>query len=165
MTVVVGVVGASGAGKTTFVERVVPLLSGMGLRVGSIKHAPHGFQADRLGSDSARHASAGADHVVLVGPAGYALFATGEPPTRPELVARHFADHDLVLAEGFSREPGPRVLVHRRGVDGRSGQFGEGVIFAVTDEPLGFDVEVEPADHEAAAALLARHIGRPDWPP
>lgn len=161
MPAVVGVVGASGAGKTTFVEQVLPRLLNRAIRVGTIKHAPHGFQADRPGSDSARHAKAGADHAIVVGPVGYALFANGAPPTRTELADRYFADYDLVLAEGFSSEPGPRVLVHRRAVEGRGGLYGASVIFALTDEPLGFDVEVDPTDYAAAADLLAQHIG---WP-
>ena len=59
MPVVVTITGSSGSGKTTFVERVLPALRDRGLSVGTVKHASHGFTADRPGSDSARHAAAG----------------------------------------------------------------------------------------------------------
>lgn len=98
----------------------------------------------------------------MLGPTGYAPLAKEAPPTRAELAGRHFADHGLVLAEGFSRAPGPRVLVHRRAVEGHGGLVDTSVILALTDEPLGFDVEVDPTDYAPAAALLAQQIGWPE---
>ncbi len=82
MTAIVTVTGASDAGKTTFIEQVVPVLRARGLAVGTVKHAPHGFQADRPGSDSARHAAAGASPVLLAGSDGQVIF-TSTPAVEP----------------------------------------------------------------------------------
>jgi molybdopterin-guanine dinucleotide biosynthesis protein len=98
---------------------------------------------------------AGAVPAVVVGPDGYALFAQGEPPTRTELVERHFGDHDLVLVEGFRSEPGPTVIVHRAAVEPKVVEHLGTVVCAVTDAPLGYDIEILPGDWDAVAGVLA----------
>jgi len=154
VTAVVRVVGASGAGKTTLVEGVLPLLRGRGLSVGTVKHAHHGYDADRPGSDSARHWAAGAAPVLLIGPDQRTLTEAGGAPPLGVLVDRHFRDADLVLVEGFSRERGPAVLVHRHGVERRAVADPATVVLTVTDEPLGEGPEVAPDDLEAVADRL-----------
>jgi len=44
--------GWSGSGKTTLLARLIPLLTGEGLRVSTIKHAHHNFDVDKPGKDS-----------------------------------------------------------------------------------------------------------------
>jgi molybdopterin-guanine dinucleotide biosynthesis protein B len=161
--VVVTITGSSGSGKTRFVERVLPALRDLSLSVGTVKHASHGFTADRPGSDSARHVAAGSDPVLLVGPEGHVLFhlnaeSDGSEPGLQELVSRYFADRDLVLVEGFSSEGGPCVLISRREVERRPAPPSELVLFAMVDEPLGYDVELSPDDTTKAAGLLADHV-------
>lgn len=163
MPVVVTITGSSGSGKTRFVELVLPELRGRGLSVGTVKHASHGFTADREGSDSARHAAAGGEPVLLVGPEGHVLFHLNAEPqsSRPslgDLVSRYFADRELVLVEGFSSQGGPCVLISRQGVERKAAPPAERVLFAVADEPLGYEVELSPDDIAAAADLLADHV-------
>lgn len=158
MPVVVTITGSSGSGKTTFVERVLPALRDRGLRVGTVKHASHGFTADRPGSDSARHSAAGGDPVLLVGPEGHVLFdLAGPPPALAELVERYFADRDLVLVEGFSSENRPCVVIRRSEVAPRALPERDSVLFAIVDEPLGYDIELCADDIAKAADLLAEH--------
>jgi molybdopterin molybdotransferase len=115
---VVGVVGASGSGKTSVVEGLVKRLRAAGLQVGVVKHAPHGFELDREGSDSDRAVRAGAVAVTLVG--------DGEVAVRSfpaaELAGHHAvelcwgsargcgADPEVVLVEGF-RHPAHRTVL------------------------------------------------------
>lgn len=165
-TAVVTITGSSGSGKTRFVELVLPELRDRGLSVGTVKHASHGFTADREGSDSARHTAAGGEPVLLVGPQGHVLFHLNSEPDDPrpglaELVSRYFADRDLVLVEGFTSEGGPCVLISRKGVERKAPPPVERVLFAVTDEPLGYSVELSPDDITTAADMLAEHV-RPD---
>jgi molybdopterin-guanine dinucleotide biosynthesis adapter protein len=54
MIPVVFVVGRSGSGKTTLIVSLIKELRDRGLRVGSVKHAKHGFEFDRPGKDSWR---------------------------------------------------------------------------------------------------------------
>ncbi len=170
MTQTVLVIGASGSGKTTLIERVVPLLRARGLTVGTMKHAHHGFDPDKPGSDSARHAAAGASPVVVVGPDGHALHETsmlhGDPAVTDvnALIERHFEGADIVLAEGFSSVRGPKLLVHRRGITPKPLTHPEEVFLTVTDEPIGFPAETAPDDVDAVADRLAALVDESDAP-
>lgn len=113
--VVVGVVGASGAGKTAVVEGLVRRLRDVGLKVGVVKHAAHGFQVDREGSDSDRAARAGAVAVLLAGDQELAVQAfPGHPVALQEAVPLCHLEGvvapDVVLVEGF-RHPGHRTVL------------------------------------------------------
>lgn len=161
MTQVVAIVGSTDSGKTTVIEGLLPLLRARGLRVGTMKHTHHGFDFDREGSDSARHTAAGAAPVLVVGPDGGMLLTpearrgdVGDD-TLGVLVARYFADCDLVLVEGFSGEPMLKVLVHRRGIEVRDDLGSGSVIGVVTDEPLA---PTGPLEH-------ARQVGFDDLAP
>jgi molybdopterin-guanine dinucleotide biosynthesis protein B len=134
---VVGVVGASGAGKTTLLEGLLPALRARGLAVGAVKHASHGFEADRPGKDSERLYGAGAEAVALVSAAQIATFARpvpGGPRLRDALDALP-AGLDLVLVEGFSWEPIPRVVVAAAGDARLREHFQGGEVIAVLAAP------------------------------
>ncbi len=73
MIVVSFVAASSNSGKTTLIEKIVPILKARGLRVAVIKHASGGFDLDKPGKDSWRFQQAGADSVILVGPDRVAL--------------------------------------------------------------------------------------------
>ncbi|MBK5221284.1 MAG: molybdopterin-guanine dinucleotide biosynthesis protein B [Acidimicrobiia bacterium] len=150
----VSIVGASGSGKTHLVERLVPVLRERGLDVATVKHASHGFDLDTDGTDSDRHRRAGASSVMLVGPERIAV-DTPAGPSLGVLVSRLLPAVDVVLAEGFGTEPGPKLLVHRRGIDRKPQLDSVDVLAAVTDEPLGFPREIHPDDVGAVASLVA----------
>jgi molybdopterin-guanine dinucleotide biosynthesis protein MobB len=151
------VVGASGSGKTMLIERVVPHLHRRGFAVGTVKHASGGFEVDRPSKDLARHFAAGATTTLLVGSEEQVLFARGTGPLSV-LVTSLFAGCDVVLAEGFSWERGPKLVVHRSGLTPKPRPPAEGVLVAVTDEPLGYPVEVAPEKLDAIAESLATLI-------
>ncbi|MCK6545722.1 molybdopterin-guanine dinucleotide biosynthesis protein B [Myxococcota bacterium] len=112
---VLGIRGWSGSGKTTLLTRLIPALVARGLRVSTIKHAHHGFDADTPGKDSHRHREAGATEVLVTSATRYALFheLRGAPePSLFELVDRMTAV-DLVLVEGFREQPHPKLEVWR----------------------------------------------------
>jgi molybdopterin-guanine dinucleotide biosynthesis protein MobB len=113
---VVAVVGYSGAGKTSLLELLLPALAARGLRTGAVKHASHGFLADRPGKDSHRLYESGARAVALVSCEQVATFtrldgATARDPSLAAALGTLPAELDLVLVVGFSREPIPRIVV------------------------------------------------------
>jgi molybdopterin-guanine dinucleotide biosynthesis adapter protein len=110
-----GIAGYSGSGKTTLMERVIPLLAQRGLRVSVVKHAHHALDFDTPGKDSWRHREAGAYQVMVASERRWALLheLRGAPePQLSELMSR-MTPCDLVLVEGFKREPILKLEVHR----------------------------------------------------
>jgi molybdopterin-guanine dinucleotide biosynthesis protein B len=111
---VFGVVGWKNAGKTTLVEKLVAELVRRGLRVNTIKHGHHDLDVDHPGRDSYRHRAAGATEVAVVGGHRYAIMREQEEPTLAEVLAR-LAPADLVLIEGYKREPHRKIEVRAGG--------------------------------------------------
>lgn len=112
---VFGIAGYSGSGKTTLLEKLIPQLTGRGLKVSVIKHAHHGFDIDRPGKDSYRHREAGASEVLLSCNDRWALMherRADTDVTLNELLGR-LAPCDLVLIEGFKQESVPKLEVYR----------------------------------------------------
>jgi len=101
---VVGFAGFSGAGKTTLVERLIPVLRARGLRVSVVKHSHHGFESDHPGKDTWRHREAGAYEVLAVSPVRMVLQRsfeqTGDRTVHEVLPALH-PGVDWVLVEGY----------------------------------------------------------------
>lgn len=112
---VFGIAGWSGSGKTTLIEKLLPVLTARGLRVATVKHAHKDFDFDKPGKDSWRHREAGAREVMIAAPKQWTLVHQvqnqGET-TLAHLLSRMSAS-DLVLVEGFKREPIPKLEVHR----------------------------------------------------
>jgi len=122
---VVSVVSArSDSGKTTVIEHLVAELKARGYRVATVKHIPkENFTVDREGSDSWKHARAGASAVVALSP-GEAAFIVKTPEEMSlkkvlELL-RNFGSYDFVLVEGFRRERYPRIVAARSEEDARA---------------------------------------------
>ncbi len=114
MVPLVCLVGRPDSGKTTLLERLLPLLKEKGYRIGTVKHHVHEFQMDTPGKDTWRHKQAGADTVALSSPTGLGVIRDVDTDTPLDQVVReHFADMDLVIAEGYKREKFPKIEVHR----------------------------------------------------
>ena len=111
-----GIAGWSGSGKTTLVTALLPVLTGHGYRVSTIKHAHHSFDVDQPGKDSYEHRKAGAAEVLVSSSKRWVLMHENrdEPePALAELVTR-LGPADLVLIEGFKREPLDKLEVYRQ---------------------------------------------------
>lgn len=74
---VIAVAAWSGTGKTTLLERLIPVLKERGLRVCVMKHDAHEFEVDRVGKDSWRMTRAGADVTILTNGAMRLFWKTG----------------------------------------------------------------------------------------
>ncbi|MFA3917194.1 molybdopterin-guanine dinucleotide biosynthesis protein B [Ruegeria hyattellae] len=110
-----GVTGWKNAGKTGLMERLVAEITDRGHSVSTIKHAHHAFDVDQPGRDSYRHRVAGAQEVLLASGHRVALMQElrGAPePALSDLLAR-LSPVDLVLIEGYKREPHPKIEAFR----------------------------------------------------
>ena len=109
-----GIVGRKNAGKTTLMVKVIEELTSRRLVVATIKHAHHGFEVDREGTDSHAHRLAGAREVCVIGGGRWAIMHEGNDPEPglDEMVAR-LSPCDIVLVEGFKREWHPKIELRR----------------------------------------------------
>jgi molybdopterin-guanine dinucleotide biosynthesis protein B len=120
MTRVIGLAGWSGAGKTTLITKLIPLLKARGMSVSTLKHAHHAFDVDQPGKDSYVHREAGAHEVLVASSNRWVLMHElrgAREPRLAELLA-HLSATDLILVEGFKREPHMKIEVHR-GANGK----------------------------------------------
>ncbi len=111
-----GFAAYSGTGKTTLLEKLLPKLTDMGLRVGVLKHAHHNFDVDKPGKDSYRLRKAGASQMLISSRNRFALMT--ETPDRESefdyLLSRFDTTQlDIVLVEGCKNICFPKIELHR----------------------------------------------------
>jgi len=115
---IIGLAGWSGAGKTTLLARLIPDIIARGLTVSTVKHAHHAFDVDQPGKDSHTQRLAGATEVLVASQRRVALIhelRQESEPRLPDLLAK-LAPVDLVIIEGYKREPHPKLEVYRAAV-------------------------------------------------
>jgi molybdopterin-guanine dinucleotide biosynthesis protein B len=169
----IGFAGYSGAGKTTLVERLIPVLRLQGQRVSVVKHAHHKFDIDHPGKDTFRHREAGAFEVVVASDKRLALIREFERPTElgvHALIAELDHGVDWVLVEGFKHSDLFKIEVFRAPEEGeaaRPARYLEDafVVGIATDDPARlprptalpiFDLD----DVDGIGDWLLRHAGR-----
>lgn len=113
-----GLAGWKRSGKTELMTRLLPVLGGHGLRVSAIKEARHDFDIDKPGKDSFLHRVAGATEVMLTSSRRWALMRERRGRDAPRLaeILDRMSPVDLVLVEGFRREPHPKIEVFRASI-------------------------------------------------
>src|SRR3979490_1469239 len=157
---VIGLAGWSGAGKTTLLTRIIPHFLAKGIRISVIKHAHHAFDVDVPGKDSWRHRESGATEVLVSSARRWALMHElrgASEPRLPELLAR-MSRVDLVVVEGFKREPHRKIEVHRA-ANGKPLLFPDdpGIVGVVADIAVKTTLPtVHLDDIEAVAAMMQR---------
>lgn len=171
---VVGFAGFSGSGKTTLVERLIPALKLMGLRVSVAKHAHHDFDIDHPGKDSHRHRQAGAFEVIVASDRRLALMREFEKPATMSvhhLLAELYDGVDWVLVEGFKSSNLPKIEVWRAAV-GKPARYPDDdfIVAIATDSPQDLPVAtlrpvLDLADPDAVAHWLADNGHRFDYDP
>lgn len=162
-------VAASGTGKTTLLEKLIPLLRARGLRLAVIKHTHHDFDLDQPGKDSYRLRAAGAQQVMLASRRRWVLL-TEHAEERPEpelaelLQALDRRSLDLILVEGFKHADVRKIELHRPAL-------GKPPLFPHDSQIIAVACDAAPAaesqlplldlnDTEAIARFVLHAIGR-----
>ncbi len=152
-----GIAGWKNSGKTGLAVRLVTELTARGYRISTIKHAHHDFDIDKVGADSFRHREAGAHEVTIVSGTRYAIMheLRGAPePTLAEVLAR-LAPCDIVLIEGYKREPVPKIEARRLEAKSREplAPTDPHIVAIAADHPVtGTDLDVFYLDDTLAIA-------------
>lgn len=111
------IVGRSGAGKTTLIEKLIPLLRQRGFSAATLKHTSHtGHRLGDEGKDSGRHFRSGAITSIFWSPEQMMIKTHVSPNVRLEKqVAPYLKNMDIVLIEGCNDSDWPehKILVDR----------------------------------------------------
>ncbi len=156
----------SGTGKTTLLTRLIPLLRAEGLRLGVIKHAHHNFDIDQPGKDSLRLRQSGAEQMLIASRHRMAFIRECTGPEREPRLQEllHCVDTralDLVLVEGFKREPIPKIELHRPALGHPLIHPTDRHVIAVaSDAPLTLARDLPLLDINDPADLASFIIGR-----
>ena len=115
---VIGFAAFSGTGKTTLLEKLLPLLTDTGLRVGMVKASHHDVNPDKPGKDSYRLRQAGANQLVLSTPHRSICYTEYREPVEHDLEEQlrllDLERLDLVIVEGFREAAIPKIELHRQ---------------------------------------------------
>ena len=107
---IITIVGKSNSGKTTFLEKLIALLTQRGYKIGSVKHAHDGFEMDKEGKDSWRHRKAGARTTLVIAQNEVAIIKD-DKTSSIEKMKSYLSDMDLILAEGFKKQILPKIEI------------------------------------------------------
>jgi molybdopterin-guanine dinucleotide biosynthesis protein MobB len=114
---VLGFAAYSGTGKTTLLEKLLPLMKLQGIRVAMIKQTHHDFDIDKPGKDSFRLRKAGAGQMLIASDKRCALMTefdeTKDQDLNSLLARLDLNAVDLVLVEGFRHLSFPKIELHR----------------------------------------------------
>jgi molybdopterin-guanine dinucleotide biosynthesis protein B len=163
-TPLVCIVGHSGSGKTTYIERLIPELKKRGYRLAVIKHHQHEFDIDVEGKDSWRYLKAGSDATVVSSPNKVSLTKKVDHDLSPhELQTLVGAGFDLIIIEGFKKSDEPKIEVHRAELGKALACVPEDLVAVVTDEELDLPIEQYDLNDVTAIADLIeqRFVDKP----
>jgi molybdopterin-guanine dinucleotide biosynthesis protein MobB len=147
------IVGRAGAGKTSFIERLIPYLNTAGLKVATLKYSRRPLGLTYPATDSARLARAGATRSILLSKEGMVVFPTHQSSDLGHALSVAGQGCDLVLAEAGILEGAPVIEVVRAGLP----VFPDDVIWlSVSHKPTGRNLEV--SDESAAAQEILKML-------
>ena len=159
-----GLAGWSGAGKTTLIARLLPVLIARGVSVSTVKHAHESFDIDKPGKDSHTHRTAGAREVMISSVNRWALIHEHRGDLEPDLDAlvRVMAPVDLLLVEGFKRHDHDKLEIYRA-ANGKPFLHPDDprIVAIASDAPVpgtGRPV-LDLNDADAIAEFVLRHCG------
>lgn len=140
MIPVVSVVGNSGVGKTTFLEKLIPVLKQRGYRLAALKHDVHNFEIDYPGKDSWRLTKAGSDIVIISAGHKLAMMETVEEERPLERLVEMVGDRvDMVLTEGYRGAGALKIEVSRKAHSTTLTARMDDLLAIVTDHPFPLD--------------------------
>ncbi|KEQ16977.1 molybdopterin-guanine dinucleotide biosynthesis protein B [Endozoicomonas numazuensis] len=138
---VIGLAAFSGTGKTTLLEKLIPLLSAKELNIGVVKASHHSVDPDTPGKDSHRLRLAGSSQLVLSTPERSICYTEradrSDPQLMNELQLLDCNRLDLIIIEGFRDVAFPKIELHRQDL-GRSLLYPSdpNIIAIAWDKPL-----------------------------
>jgi len=159
MLPVISIVGRSNCGKTTYLEKLIQELKNRDYKVATIKHDVHGFDIDKPGKDTWRHAQAGADIVCISSPWKMAMIKKVEEEIPLDEVIAYIDGVDIIFTEGYKRENKRKIEVFRSEVCDTPLCSKDELLAVVSDTVLHADIPHFSLDNAAPMAdFLEKHV-------
>ncbi|MBF0588860.1 MAG: molybdopterin-guanine dinucleotide biosynthesis protein B [Magnetococcales bacterium] len=136
---IIGFTAPSGTGKTTLLEKIIPLLVDAGLKVAVLKHGHHAADPDVPGKDTWRFRKAGAESVIFSGPDRWFMICE-QGEKEPAMHLKRLEGHDLILIEGLRDQNHPKLVLHREAVTKHPELEGLSNVMAVVSDQTTLDV-------------------------
>ena len=135
---IVTIVGYSDSGKTRCMVELISILTRKGYRVASAKHCHDGFTLDTEGKDTWKQKRAGAVTTLMSSRTSIGVIADHEAELSLEQLCVRYVHHaDILLAEGYSWEAHPKILVLNKGRAETARVPLDDQVFAVVGEAPG----------------------------
>ena len=167
--VIIAISGVKNSGKTTLIERISPKLNNEGLKVATVKHDGHDFDADIEGTDTFKHRKAGAYGTAILSKNKFMVIKEQKNTQEEELIS-YFSDCDVILLEGFKFSDYPKIEIVRKGNSSESVCKKETLLGIVSDvEELKEEYRenknnelkvIDINDIDLISELLVEYIGR-----
>ena len=167
--VLIAISGVKNSGKTTLIEKLIPRLSDKGLKVATVKHDGHDFDADVEGTDTFKHRWAGAYGTAIFSKNKFMVIKEQKNTQEEELIS-YFSDCDVILLEGFKFSDYPKIEIVRKGNSSESVCKKETLLGIVSDiEELKEEYRenkdnelkvIDINDIDSISELLVEYIGR-----
>jgi molybdopterin-guanine dinucleotide biosynthesis protein B len=109
---IIAISGVKNSGKTTLIVGLIPLLKAKNFKIATIKHDGHDFQPDVEGTDSYRHAKAGAYGTGIFSNNRWMIIKEEKEVDISNLI-KEFPEADLIILEGFKFSDYPKVEIIR----------------------------------------------------
>ena len=136
-------------------EKLIPELRRRGFRVGTIKHHSHaGFDIDKPGKDSWRHAYAGSHHVVIAAPDKIASYRLLDHELTLDEIAAPMDDVDIILTEGYRQAGKPSLEIMRAETGTKLVSHPDQLFAIATDLSLEMDIPTFSLDNVTAMVDL-----------
>ena len=159
---VVSLVGRSNSGKTTFIEKLIQILSQRGYRIGTVKHHRSDFVFDIEGKDTWRHAQAGAEMVAMATPQGMGLVKKLAGELSLEQIIPLMSGMDIVIVEGFKTGSQPKIEIVRSAISQQPVCPREDLLAVVSDLPLDYGVPLYDLNNiKGVADLIEQRFLQP----
>lgn len=157
---IVSIVGNSGSGKTTFIEKLIPEITRRDLLVGTIKHDVHGFEMDKPGKDSWRHKQAGASTTVISSPYQIGMVMDVDYDHKLDELLPLFPVVDIILTEGYKRGHYAKVEIFRPEISKEPlCKDDKNLLAPISDSIIDLDVpRFSPEDINKVAEFLISHF-------
>ena len=158
-TPIITFVGKSGTGKTTFLEQLIPVLKGRGLRLAVLKHDAHNFEMDKPGKDTYRFTAAGADVVTISNAEKFAMIERPQTELSVADIVARLPQMDIVLTEGYKKSHYPKIEIHRAELNRPLIAAPEELLAIMTDERVDSPaLQLDLSDIEGCADVVEAYL-------